>query len=203
MANPWDNTTPTNGTILKDNIPAELIALKQVNLDRLRWCGKGINTINYVTVNLGSNFYSVEAPMGFVTDTLYRGSYNASIGEYTCDQTGKYRITGAVPIWGNAPILVGGSPPNWLFTTVQIQRFTGGVWTTISQQIWVPPSQTFNALTSTMNTVFDTVIQLTNGDKLRIYVSNEVYTVSAYNISGTVSAYPSTQANAEVEFLRT
>lgn len=157
MANPWDNTTPVVGNIVRDTVPPELIALKQVNLDRPRAGFLGASTLSFTANSLlfpGAYVNPLPIKIPFINSVLYRGTVNT--GEYTCDQSGLYKCEAMIvnPIYGVT---------NALSAILILEKFTGGAWAQIMSGtypcngIGVNPSMQCN-----------TFVALTAGDKIRM-----------------------------------
>lgn len=183
MANPWDNSTPVVGNIVRDVVPPELIALKQVNLDRARTCGNGFASgWNY------TGFGGIK-PILWASGFLNRGAYNPGNGEYTCDQTGFYRAEALIGYFTIPDLL------NLDTYTLNIEKFTSGAWSTVTAM----DSSTVGGSSKAMINLYAMgIFHLSAGDKIR-YTLSVNWTSSA---TRTVIAAGATSAQAYIEFLR-
>lgn len=196
MANAWDNTQPTNATILKDNIPAELVALKQVNLDRSVLSTKGVQSRALLIQNTGGSYYLGYGPVPFVADRTTKGSYVAVAGEYTCAADGWYRANFNVSdIWTSFTASGGVTQ---LSLMLSLQRYTSGAWATV-KSFYHPGN---NSVSGSFVKSGSAVVQLTNGDKLRMYTEYFMLCTGGAPSSAIAGPPDNTYDSFEVEYLR-
>lgn len=183
MADPWSNTTPVVGNIVRDVVPPELIALKQVNLDRPRVSGNGFAS-GWTYTGFGGI-----APILWATGFLNRGAYNAANGEYTCDQAGFYRAEALVAYFALP------DPLHFDTYMLTLEKFSGGAWS----QVTAMDSSTVGGSSKAMINLYAMgIFHLSAGDKIRFQLSINWTTSAVRNViaAGGVSA------QAYVEFLR-
>lgn len=180
MADPWNAATPVVGNIVRDTVPPEFIALKQVNLDRPRLGCRGqagftYNATTPIVIGPFTFYFGTPVTIPFTQLALYRGTYAG--GEYTCDQTGLFAIDIQVPKWGAGARGAGGLGQG----TITIQKFTGGAWADY-QVVNYGVQDSNNSVTE--NVGIHTWVPMTTGDKLRVqwkalYNASTVVTISA------------------------
>jgi hypothetical protein len=205
VADPWSNTTPTNANTVKDVVPAELIALKQVNLDRFRF--QGYNITNETTV--AASPVVTQTPVHYVQSALIRGAYNAALGEYTVDQAGWFRVAASLQRLGadnsypaNGPAGAGSNEESLIIQKYNLATLT---WGNIERgavvgTYWVPGAGVAGSPRLIMKT--DATFQCLVGDKIRVI--HEITSLTAF-AAGVVLApvnSPTETNSLFIEFLR-
>lgn len=203
MADPWSNTTPTNANTVRDTVPQELIALKQVNLDRMRLICSGTAPIGMVRQAGNLTAFGV---VRYNQDALFRGLYSGgagSSGEYTTDQDGWYKVVaGLERICANQA--AGSFRTSTTVESLIVQKFTVAAGWTDVRQAQVPGTTglpvTGGSSGASPFLFVEAVFRCDAGDKIR--VRNGVGSGTAFTTDGLVPESNPTMNYMHIEFLR-